>query len=294
VADRPDLDSDADALVTGAYRAILGRPPEPEGLTSAVAALRRGAIGRFEFVRNLVASPEFAELVTMEELTRAACAAGRPFDPDGPVGSAGSSERITEVPWVLSRYRGERRVLDVGYANAPAAYLALLSGLGIAELHCVDLAARPIGGAHASRADVRRLPYADASFELVLCVSTLEHIGLDNTRYTPLREAVPGDHDALVELSRVLVSGGRLLVTVPIGHRENHRWFHQYDVSEWEELVGRSAFATEEQTAFRVSSRGWEREHDISALGELRYGTGGPGAAGVLCASLVRRGAPAH
>ena len=133
----------------------------------------------------------------------------------------------------MSRYRGERRVLDVGYANAPAAYLALLLGLGVQELHCVDLARRPLLGAAASRADVRRLPYADRAFALALCVSTLEHVGLNNTRYAPLAEADPGDVEALAELARVLVPGGRLLVTVPIGQRENHGWFHQYDQAEW-------------------------------------------------------------
>ncbi len=32
--------------------------------------------------------------------------------------AAGSDERVIEIPWVLSRYRGEARVLDVGSARA--------------------------------------------------------------------------------------------------------------------------------------------------------------------------------
>ena len=252
MTDIPGFNSDTDALVTRAYRVILGRAPEPEGMRSATEALLKGAVGHFEFVRNLAASPEFIELVTMEELTRAARATGRPFDPDGPVGSAGCSERVVEVPWVLSRYRGERRVLDVGYANAPAAYLALLLGLGVEELHCVDLARRPLLGAVASTADVRRLPYPDQAFALVLCVSTLEHVGLNNERYAPLVEADPGDVEALAEMARVLVPGGRLLVTVPIGRRENHGWFHQYDPAEWAELLHRGPFEAEEEAAFRL------------------------------------------
>jgi SAM-dependent methyltransferase len=289
VTDVPDFDSDPDAVVTEAYRAILGRAPEPDGMRSAAEALRHGSVGRFEFVRNLVASSEFAELFTMEELTRAARAAGTPFDPEGPIGDAGSSERIVEVPWVLSRYRGERRVLDVGYANAPAAYLALLLGLGAQELHCVDVARRPLVGAFAAAADVRRLPYPDGAFSLVLCVSTLEHIGLDNARYAPLVERAPGDVETLAELGRVLRAGGRLLVTVPIGRKENHGWFHQYDVSEWNHLVLRSPFDAEEESVYRLGPQGWARERAVDALSELTYSTAGPGAQAVLCCSLVRR-----
>ena len=96
VTDIPDFNSDTDALVTRAYRVVLGRAPEPEGMRSAAEALRRGAVGRFEFVRNLAASPEFTELVTMEELTRVARvpAAGRstPMAPSGAwVAPSGSS-----------------------------------------------------------------------------------------------------------------------------------------------------------------------------------------------------------
>jgi hypothetical protein len=123
----------------------------------------------------------------------------------------------------------------------------------------------------------------------VLCVSTLEHIGLDNSRYVPMREVVPGDFEALVELARVLTPEGRLLVTVPVGRKENHQWFHQYDMAGWGELLGRSPFETEEQAAFWLSPKGWERQPDLDALGALRYATAGPGAQAVLCTSLVRR-----
>jgi SAM-dependent methyltransferase len=258
-------------------------------MRAAAEALRLGGVGRFEFVRNLVASPEFTELVTMEELTREARARGRSFDPQAPVGTAGSSERVVEVPWVLSRYRGERRVLDVGYANAPAAYLSLLLSLGVHELHCVDLTRRPLDGAVACGADVRRLPFTDGAFSLVLCVSTLEHIGLDNTRYAALVEAKPGDIEALAELARVLLPGGRLLVTVPIGRKEDHGWFHQYDPDEWATLLQKVPFEAEEEAAFRLSPRGWLREHNLGALVDHRYGSSGPGAEAVLCCSLVRR-----
>jgi SAM-dependent methyltransferase len=222
----------------------------------------------------------------MEALTRSASSTGAPFDPRSPVGGAGSSERVVEVPWVLSRYRGERRVLDVGYANAPAAYLALLLELRVPHLHGVDLARRSLPGASLAQADGRALPYRGATFDLALCVSTLEHIGLDNRRYAPRAETKRGDVETLAEVARVLVPGARLLVTVPFGRSEDHGWFHQYDWGEWCELLGRVPLRAEEQATYQLQPEGWTRRLDSDALADLEFGE--LGARAVLCASLVR------
>ena len=48
-----------------------------------------------------------------------------------PLYGAADSERAVEIPWALSRYRGERRVLDVGYANAEPRYLSALEELRV-------------------------------------------------------------------------------------------------------------------------------------------------------------------
>jgi SAM-dependent methyltransferase len=243
-------------------------------------------VGRYAFVRSLVESREFGELATIEALTRSASAEGIPFDPREPVGGVGSSERVIEVPWVLSRYRGEGRVLDVGYANAPAAYLALLLNLRVPNLHGVDLARRAVPRASLAQADARGLPYRDAAFDLALCVSTLEHIGLDNRRYAARVETTPGAVETLAEVARVLVPGGRLLVTVPFGRREDHGWFHQYDWDEWCELLMRVPLRPEEQATYQLQPEGWARRLDPTALADLEYGE--LGARAVLCASLVR------
>jgi ubiquinone/menaquinone biosynthesis C-methylase UbiE len=56
-------------------------------------------------------------------------------------------------------------------------------------------------GANLARADVRRLPFADASFDVVTAMDIVEHIDDDKA--------------ASCEIFRVLRPGGRLLVTVP-------------------------------------------------------------------------------
>ena len=70
-------------------------------------------------------------------------------------------------------------------------------------------------------ADLRKLPFENGSFETIVCVSTLDHVGMDNSAYgaTDTRSGDPGREVglAVAELHRVLRPGGRLLVTVPYG-----------------------------------------------------------------------------
>jgi hypothetical protein len=86
--------------------------------------------------------------------------------------------------------------------------------------------------------DLRNLPYRDSWFEEVVCISTLEHIGLDNSIYG-FREAdadtVTGGPDsyliAIEEMLRVLAPGGQLLMTFPFGQYGNYGFFQQFDAS---------------------------------------------------------------
>ena len=75
--------------------------------------------------------------------------------------------------------------------------------------------------------DLRETCYRDAYFNWIVCISTLEHVGLDNTRFytSDLRrkEVSPGDHLRVAsELRRVLRPGGVLYLSVPFGLSRNH------------------------------------------------------------------------
>jgi SAM-dependent methyltransferase len=61
------------------------------------------------------------------------------------------------------------------------------------------------------QADLTRLPFADGSFDLVICAEVLEHI--------------PEDEQAIREIVRVLKPGERLAVSVPRFFPESVCWF---------------------------------------------------------------------
>ena len=83
---------------------------------------------------------------------------------------------------MLSRLR-TGRVLEVGYAFAEPAYIAALVEADPGELVGADLATAEVPGFETVVADARSLPFPDRSFDQVLLVSTLEHIGADNEVY---------------------------------------------------------------------------------------------------------------
>jgi SAM-dependent methyltransferase len=274
-------------FVERCFALVLRRAPDAEGRASALRALGEGAVSRAGFVAGLVRSAEFDELRGLDDAILAA--RGGPLRGLG--APPGTDERRIEIPWVLSRYRGERRVLDVGYAFAPPAYLAALTALGADELVGVDLADErdDIPGLRPVKADLRELPFADASFDLAHCISTIEHVGWDNTVYGSASERDDsGMERGLRELRRVLAPGGRLLVTVPTGLAEHHGWFVQQPASAWLALFARAGLHAREHEIYELGPGGWG-----SVTGEppVRYGERGPAASAVLCAELTSPGA---
>jgi SAM-dependent methyltransferase len=275
-----------DEFVDLAFRHILRRPADDEARDRALAKLAEGTLSRATLIHELATSEESERVRQLDDAVALGLAARARGEPIRWLQAAGGTdERVVEVPWVLSRLRAGGRVLEVGYAFAEAAYLAGLLRAGV-ELVGADLAARDVDGMETVEADVRGLPFPDHSFDQVLLVSTLEHIGADNTVYGLVAESDGGARlAALRELRRVLQRDGNLLVTVPVGEPGDHGWFRQEDQDGWTELFGRADLFIEEMEAYELQPEGWRAAPAFRPEG-VRYGERGPAASAVLCAEL--------
>ncbi len=291
------LASSDEEFVDRAWRLVVRREPEADGRARALEKLRDGTLSRAGLLRQLVQSEEFDRVAVLDGgLAFAAAEREKPHDVRGPArprdlhAPAGSDERAIEIPWCLARYDGEPRVLDVGYAFAEPAYLAGLAALGAQELVGVDLATANVPGLRPVVADVRELPFDEGSFDLALCISTLEHVGRDNEIYdvdAPRDET--GDEAALRELHRVLAGDGRLLVSVPTGVLDDQRWQIVRPPEAWIALFERAGFMVFEDELYVRDDSGWRTasleearvapylEHGAGAvlLAELRPGSFG-------------------
>lgn len=114
--------------------------------------------------------------------------------------------------------------------------------------------------------DLRQLPYRDDWFDEIACISTLEHVGMDNSNFSSADNADDQDIDsfqsALSELKRILKPGGRLLLTVPFGKYQNYTKFQQFD----KELLGKASrtFGDNNQDIvyYRYTRNGWQIASD--------------------------------
>ncbi len=211
---------------------------------------------------------------------------------------AGFDERVVEYPWLFSR-RLSGRVLDAGSVlNHRHVVEALLPAVD--DLTIMTLAPEPVAftslGVSYLYADMRRLPFRDDWFDEVVCLSTLEHVGMDNAVYgaagpraeEPRAEAA----QALRELLRVVRRGGRLHLSVPFGRREDHGWLRQFDREDVDELLSAAGVTRHQEAVFRHTPEGWRRAapRQVADAGYndtgVRADDGAVAARAVLCATI--------
>jgi hypothetical protein len=266
------------------WQFVLRRPIRPGELVAAHARLEAGS-SYASILQELAGSEEYAQIKRLEDSVawaRLQRSAGlRPRNLEAP---PGGDERLIEIPWCLARYAGEPRVLDAGYAFAEPIYLDGLADAGVEELVGVDLVTADVRGFRSVQADLRDLPFEDESFDVAIAISTIEHIGRDNTQYGLAAEDGDTLDAALRELRRI---APRVLVTVPTGERALLPEQSVYEPSEWVDRFTRAGFLVYEDELYELTPDGWRSVDELTP--GTRHGERGPGASAVLCAELHHR-----
>lgn len=208
----------------------------------------------------------------------------------------GVDERCIELPWMMAQLApGPGRVIDAGSAlNHP--YLVKNRSLAEKTLHILTLAPERRcfwrHGISYMFADLRDIPVRDGYYDSAVCVSTLEHVGCDNSAYTGNanhREDRRDDiHMAMRELARVLRPGGELLLTVPFGSYRHLGWMRNFD----RPLLSRTLEAftpTRERTEafYLYDNTGWQLATDENCAAR-EYAVHRSAAASVACIRVVK------
>ena len=177
-------------------------------------------------------------------------------------------ERVVEYPWVLSRlgrYGDKLRALDAG---STLNYEEILQHPAVKKHKWSIVTFAPETecfwdeGISYLYEDLRSLPCKDEWFDAITCISTIEHVGMDNvlvTQEKSHRENRPQDFlRAVREMRRVLKPGGVLFLTVPFGRYEHHGWLQQFDSSMLSALISEFRPQKVEKTFFRYTAQGWK------------------------------------
>ena len=218
-----------------------------------------------------------------------------------PTGSAAASTSASSS-FRGSRPRGSpagaRRRVD---AQPPARAGALRPRVD--ELHIVTLAPEPHSypqlGVSYLYADLRELPLADATYDRVVSISTLEHVGMDTSYYGGETEAAedPQRDCSPPRSSCAACSPGGDLLTVPVGLAERFEWARALTPAELDDSSRLRARPVEVAYFRYAAARGGARTatawptRATATIHERRGGEDGVVAAeAIACLHLVKPG----
>ena len=218
----------------------------------------------------------------------------------------GLDERAVEYPWLFSRLKGnERRILDAGSSLNHHDLLNLPMWRG-KDLHITTLAyeGRPFAPFKPVYVyeDLRAMGWPNEFFDAVVCISTLEHVGMDNTLlYTDDESKNEGQAQAYLtamdEMKRVLKDGGNLYLTLPYGHYQNLKWLQVFDEAMVNAVTGRFKPRKAEITYYKYDRGQWNaadpqdcgQGYYVDIHAGAHYNNGSPAASQcVVCLCLTK------
>jgi SAM-dependent methyltransferase len=137
-----------------------------------------------------------------------------------------TSERLVEYDFVtrnLVSPKKQASILEIGSAGSRLAEAINEFGKGKWQTFRIDIAE---SGCDA-RMDARMTGFRNEAFDQVICISTIEHIGIGNNG------GESGDVKTVKEILRVLKKGGTAIITVPYGkiNKPNHRVYDRHGLS---------------------------------------------------------------
>lgn len=227
-----------------------------------------------------------------------------------PLAIPGHSERIIEVPWAARYLADAKTILDIGFAMSSFDWLGLLlaaQARSDTSLQAADIvkpkrvASRypdpwreQVLSVPVTIGDIRNCELPLGHFDLVTCISTIEHIGFDeasiddpNSAFkrgkTPAEIAANRDpntnRDVLDAFHRVLQDNGRAMISVPMGRGGptllkdslglyTRQW--EYDQESWNELISHPGFKIIEQQFFALGTDDcWQQVASPTDLADL-------------------------
>jgi SAM-dependent methyltransferase len=176
-------------------------------------------------------------------------------------------ERIVEYPWFLSRLPEQLsgNLLDAGsvlnFEPILKQRAVINKKIFISTLAPEESCYWRSGVSYVFE-DLRDSCFKDHYFDWIASLSTIEHIGLDNTMLytsdTTKNEAEAMSFLAAIkEYKRVLKVGGTLYLSFPFGVHENHGWFQIFNSKMLDQVIDAFCPSEIKEFHFKYEPTGW-------------------------------------
>jgi SAM-dependent methyltransferase len=175
-------------------------------------------------------------------------------------------ERIIEYPWVYSRLpRRPGMMLDAGSALN---WKFLINRVPVSDANLCVCTLAPEKRCYWRRGisyvfdDLRASRFRSETFDTIVSISTIEHVGLDNTLlYTADRTKKEDDETgfraAVREFRRIIRPGGACFITVPYGKARKRGWFQIFDAPMVQMVLDDFQPTSQETEYFGYFPDGW-------------------------------------
>ncbi len=173
-------------------------------------------------------------------------------------------ERIVEIPFLYKNldYDKNNKILDLGCVGSKISLQ--LASLGF---NVVGIDFRPFIFKHKNLEFIQgnffEINLPAESFDCVICISTIEHIGLLAYNLKPFDQ---GDKKAIEKIYTLLKKGGKLILTVPYGKAIINQFERNYDQKSLNQLI--KMFKIDEFEIYEKSKSGWILSTDSSNKSE--------------------------
>ena len=154
------------------------------------------------------------------------------------------TERLIEYPFLdrnLISTNLRATILDIGSAQSFLTKTVAKFGNAMWRVVGIDinrlLDNEGISSFTFYRMDSRKLGFCDEVFDQVICISTVEHLGVVSEAYGIHQEDDQGDVKMMSEIHRVLKKGGTLVLTLPYGKTMQKREYRIYNQTSLASLI---------------------------------------------------------
>jgi SAM-dependent methyltransferase len=169
-----------------------------------------------------------------------------------------TSERLVEYDFVSRNLvwpKKQADILEIGSAGSRLSEAINEFGNGKLRTSRIDIAESGCD----IRMDARMIGFRNEAFDQVICISTIEHVGIGNNGDGS------GDIKTVKEVLRVLKKGGNAIITVPYGkiNKPSHRVYNRHTLSRL--IAVDKGFSVAKREFYCYDSGKWKRFSQFAA-----------------------------